>query len=148
MALDSEAVQRSLTFDPQRVLGLQQQWQALMLITVWGKLESSKLGAMPRLRKRVLETGENLVSLFANRDWISQPHQQLKSALGTSVKLRDSLLSLERSAVLVEKGEDFPGFEQTLMAFRHDIVALLEEYEAAWAELLESQLDEPEDDEV
>lgn len=146
MALDSKAVQQSLTFDPQRILGLQQQWQSLMLVTVWGKLESTKIGALPRLRKRVLETGENLVSLFANRDWISQPHQQLKSALGTSVKLRDSLLSLERAAVTVEKGEDFPAFEQAIMAFRQDIVTLLEEYEAAWAELLESQLDEQDDE--
>ena len=146
MAIDLEQVRHSLQFEPSQVLSLKQYWRTLMDLCVWGQLESGKLGALPRLRKRVLEMGENLASLFGNREWIPQPHQQLKSALGTSVKVRDSLLALERSAVLVEKGADYAEFEKTLIAFRDELLGMLERHEAEWASLLESQLDEADDE--
>lgn len=139
MTLDRRQVSESLTFDPASVAALRQSWLRLMNIGVWGELSSPKIGAMARMRKRLLEVGENLRSLFAPRDWIPQPREQLKSALGSGIKLRDSLMALERAAALVEGGADFPEFEQVLLGFYRDLLALLEQYEARWAGLLDSQ---------
>lgn len=136
--LDNKQVSTSFDFDPSAKATIRQQWLRLLEISVWGALHINKLGALPRLRKRLLEVGENLQSLFASRDWIPQPREQVKSALGASVKLRDSLLDLERTAVGLEPSRDLAEFEPLLLDFRQRILALLERHEALWADSLES----------
>lgn len=140
--LNNEQIAASFNFDPATTTALREQWRRLIEIAVWGELRIAKLGALPRLRKRLLEVGENLHSLFASRDWIPQPREQLKSALGTSVKLRDSLMDLERTAVGLETSPDMAEFEPLLLAFRQTILALVERHEAQWAGMLDSQYSE------
>ena len=144
--MDNVAVQASLCFDETAVADLRTQWQQLISLSVWGALRSQKLGALPRLRKRLLELGENLASLMAARDWIPQPRERVKSALGASIKLRDSLLALERAAQLLHDGDDFAEFESLLLRFRQQLLQLLEHHEPRWAALLDSQYHEPDED--
>lgn len=141
MGLDSERVAQSFRFDAASVRELRGGWARLMEFAVWGELKSARIGALPRLRKRVLETGENLRSLVADRGWIPQPREQVKSALGACVKLRDGLLDLERAARLVEGGADFARFEAELLEFRAGLLRLLERHEGLWAGLLEGLYD-------
>ena len=136
--LKTAAFLTSFEFDAQAKADIRQQWLRLIELSVWGELHINKIGALPRLRKRLLEVGENLVSVFASREWIPQPREHLKSALGASVKLRDSLLDLERTAVGLEPSRDFAEFEPILLAFRVGILTLIERHEAMWAELMES----------
>lgn len=141
MSLDSEKVAAALAFDPAEVASLRQAWLRLLDLAVWGDLVSSKIGALPRLRKRLLETGEDLRSLVADRQWIPQPRERLKSALGSSVKLRDGLLNLERAAVLLDGGADFAVFERALMTWREALLRFIEVHEQRWAGLLDGQYD-------
>lgn len=145
MALDTEAVAASFAFDPQRIADLRARWLVLLDLAVWSELRSSKIGAVPRLRKRLLEVGENLRSLVSDRTWIPQPREQVKAAMGASLKLRDSLLELERSATVIENGADFPRFERELLEFRQGLLTLMECHERAWTGLLESQYGDGED---
>ncbi len=143
--LDPQQVAQSFRFDPQAAQDLRARWLRLVDLGVWGDLKSPRLGALARMRKRLLETGENLRSLLSDRSWIPQPREQVKSALGACVKLRDGLLDLERAARLVEGGADFARFESELLALRAALLRLLEHHERAWAELLEGLYADPED---
>ena len=144
MTFDTQKVEASFAFDPDTVAHLRQSWLKLLDTSVWGDVTSTKIGAVARMRKRLLEVGENMRSVTASRDWIPHPREQLKSGLGASVKLRDSLLGLERAAATLEGGEDFKDFEAALLTFRRELLMLLEQHEAWWAELLDSQYDEEE----
>lgn len=146
MSINQQDVLNTLAFDPEQLEQLRHRWSALMEQSVWGELQLSKIGALPRLRKRILELGEVLASLFADRSWIPQPREQLKNALGTSVKLRDALLALERSAVLINGGAGRETFEAELLEFRQQLLQLLEKHEAQWAALLETQYEEQDDE--
>ncbi|MDA8224713.1 MAG: hypothetical protein M0T86_02205, partial [Betaproteobacteria bacterium] len=94
--MDIEAVRQAVAIDPERQDSLQHSWLALMDVSLWGRVKSSRLGAMSRLRRRVLDVGEKLVSLCAVRDWIPHPREQLKNALGSSLALKDALAQLTR----------------------------------------------------
>lgn len=145
MTFDQKQLAQSFMFDPDAVKRLREAWRELMDLSVWGDLHAGKIGAVARLRKRLLEVGENMRSFVASRDWIPHQREQLKSGLGSSVKLRDSLLSLERAAVSLESGEDFKGFEALLLGFRQELLTLMEKHEAQWAALLDSQYAEEEE---
>lgn len=147
MAFDEHSAAASLEFEDESVSSLHGRWLRLMDLAVWGELKTQKIGAVPRLRKRILEIGEALRSLFGHRDWIPKPRDRIKGALGASMSLRESLLNLERAAKPLDGGEDFPEFEQELLAFRRELLELLERHEPIWAELLDAQ-DEDEDDSV
>jgi hypothetical protein len=137
--MDKEKVAASFAFDPEQVAALRTRWLELLDLAVWGDLKSARIGAVPRLRKRLLELGEHLRSLVSDRTWIPQPREQVKGAMGASLNLRESLLNLERAAVLLEGGADFPQFEQGLLDFRGRLLTLMERHEALWGDLLESQ---------
>ena len=147
MPWDETQVERSFDFDQAQVTDLRARWLQLIEISVWGDLKSTNIGALPRLRKRMLELGEHLRSLLTRRDWLSQPREQVKSAMASSVNLREALLNLERAAKLVNGGDDFARFERGLLDFRQRLLRLMEKHEMQWGELLEQQYDEPVDDE-
>lgn len=147
MAFDPLRVRESFAFDPQPIAALRRDWLALLDLAVFGDVRSSKLGAVDRLRKRLLECGEGLRSLTNDRSWIPHPREQIKGAMGACVKLRDVLLGLDRAAQSVDGGADYAVFEKTLLAFRHDLLRLLEHHETLWATLLEEQYDDADDDE-
>ncbi|WP_455384714.1 hypothetical protein [Acidihalobacter prosperus] len=147
MAFDPDRVSASFDFDREQVAALRRDWLALLDLAVFGDVRSSKIGAVDRLRKRLLESGEGLRSLTNDRSWIPHPREQIKGAMGASVKLRDVLLGLDRAAQSVDGGGDFARFEETLLGFRHELLQLLEHHETLWATLLEEQYQDDVDDE-
>lgn len=146
MPFDKQRVSESFTFDPEQVSDLRQRWLELLDLSVWGDLKSQKIGALPRLRKRLLETGENLRSVVNDRSWIPQVREQIKGAMGACLNLRDALQSLERAAQLIASGDDFSRFEPLILNFRQQLLLFLEKHEHHWGELLESQYNEPLDE--
>lgn len=142
MVFDHERVSAAFAFDPERIATLRRDWLALLDLAVFGDIGSSKIGALDRLRKRLLESGEGLRSLTNDRSWIPHPREQIKSAMGSSVKLRDVLLGLERAAQSVDAGEDFKRFEQLLLGYRQNLLELIERHETLWATLLDEQYTE------
>ncbi|HKK05995.1 MAG TPA: hypothetical protein VKA50_09120 [Gammaproteobacteria bacterium] len=147
MVFDPEIVAESFAFDASAVADLRTRWGTLIDLCVWGELKASKIGALPRLRKRVLEVGEHMRSLFSDRAWVPVPRERVKGAMAASLNLRDSLLNLERSAKLIEGGADFTVFEEAMLSFRRDLLAVMERHERQWGDLLEAQYDETGDEE-
>ena len=146
--MDTDEVRRAVTLDPVWITEIRRTWLALMEITVWGDVKSSRLGAMSKLRKKVLDVGEKLKSLAADRAWIPHPREQVKNALGSSFNLKDSLLQLERSAQDVDGGSELARFHALMIELHRLIVQPLVPLENQWATLLNSQyLDEIEQDE-
>lgn len=137
-AMDSEAVKQALVIDPGWVSAARQAWLVLMELAVWGDVKSSRLGVTTRVRKRVLETGERLKSLGAERDWIPHPRERLKNALASALNLKDSLSELERAAGSLDGGADLVAFIAGLGKLR-DIVEEIAPLENQWAQLLDSQ---------
>ncbi|TVP81540.1 hypothetical protein [Thioalkalivibrio sp.] len=138
MSFDPKQLEKSFAFDPETVAGLRESWSELIVAVVWDDLKSGTIGALPRLRKRVLEVGENLRSLLSDRRWIPHERERVKGAMAASLNLRDSLLQADRAAKLVAEGSDFPRFEARYLAFRQQLLAFIETHEQIWADLLES----------
>ena len=146
--MDIDEVKRAVTLDPVWINEVRRTWLALMELSVWGDVKSSRLGAMSKLRKKVLDVGEKLKSLAADRAWIPHPREQVKNALGSSFNLKDSLLQLERSAQDVDGGSELATFNALLIELHGLIVQPLVPLENQWATLLNSQYqDEIEQDE-
>ncbi len=143
MPFDPERLHAAFDFDPDELTELRRRWLALLELSVWGDIKSQKIGAVPRLRKRLLEIGENLRSLVNDRGWIPQARERIKGAMAAALNLRDALLNLERAAREMSAGADFKTFEAELLEFRQGLLVFVERHEHIWAELLESQYDEP-----
>ena len=138
MAFDPEQLEHSFAFDPDAVADLRAAWSGLIVAVVWDDLKSSSIGALPRLRKRVLEVGEGLRSLLSDRRWIPHERERVKGAMAASLNLRDSLQQADRAAKLVSGGEDLKPFEERYLSFRKRLLALVETHEQRWGDLLES----------
>jgi hypothetical protein len=147
MAFDTEQLERSFAFDSETVRNLRAAWSELMVAVVWDDLKSGSIGALPRLRKRVLDVGENLRSLLSDRRWIPHERERVKGAMAASLNLRDSLLQTDRAAKLVSGGEDFKRFEERYLDFRRRLLAFIETHEQRWGDLLESLYAEDPDSE-
>lgn len=141
MSLDSRRVADSFSFDGEEVAELRRRWLSLLDRAVWDDLSADKLGGLPRLRKRMLELGENLRSVISDKGWIPHPREQIKSATAACLNLRESLLNLERAAKHLSKGEGVREFESDLIEFRRLLLAFVERHEARWCRLLDSQYD-------
>ena len=142
MPFDEKLVSESFDFDAAQVADLRARWRDLLDLAVWGDLKTQKIGAVPRLRKRLLELGENLRSVINDRSWIPQERERVKGAMGAMLNLRDALLQLERAAQVIDGGEDFARFEQELLAFRQKLLQFVEKHEKLWGDLLETLYDE------
>lgn len=145
--MDIEAVRAAVTLDSAWCEQLHAEWSQIMALALWGKVKSSRLGAMGRVRRRILDVGEKLASLCAAREWIPHPREQLKNALGSAISLKDSLAQLERAVVDADTGLGVQQFNDMVQALLRDIAAQLPVLENSWAELLDTQyIDEEEDD--
>jgi len=145
--MNTDEVRQAVTLDPVWVAELRAQWTALMELAVWGEVKSSRMGAATRMRKRLLDVGEKLRSLAADRDWIPHPREQVKNALGSAFSLKDALLQFERAAQDMDGGSDSAVFGELAVQLHQSLLTRLPELENSWAALLDSQyLDEESDD--
>ncbi len=145
--MDSDVVRQAVTLDPAWAAELRRQWGALMEAAVWSDVKSSRMGAATRMRKRLLEVGEKLRSLAADRDWIPHPREQVKNALGSAFSLKDALTQFERAAQDMDGGAEVAQFARAVAALHTTLLSPLAELENRWAALLDSQyLDEDADD--
>lgn len=146
MLFAQDVLQKSFTFDPESVADLRRLWTELAEIAVWGDLKSGTIGAVPRVRKRVLEVGENTRSLISDRRWIPNDRERVKGAMAASLNLRDSLMQADRAVKLLTGGDAFADFEHRYLLFRKHLLTLMEKHEQCWGDLLESLYSEdPED---
>lgn len=137
---DAEQVDAALEFGQAWIAELQQQWQELMAIAVWGGVESDRLGVAPRLRKRLLELGERLKSLVASRGWIPHPRERLKSALAATLALRETLAAVAGALSELRPGADAARLTAAYQALQRTLEPELQAREAAWARLLDAQV--------
>jgi len=140
MALDADAVDRALACDPGWLAGLRRDWLVLADLALWGGAQSSKLGALPRLRKRVMELGERLASLGAPRGWIPQPRERLKSALATAIAAGGLIEQCAQALAELDAGTPHDALAAALGDLSQRARAPLDELAARWAGMLDSQL--------
>ncbi|MGM0552212.1 MAG: hypothetical protein ACQETK_00140 [Pseudomonadota bacterium] len=145
MTFDPQQLEAAFAFDPDTVADLRERWSQLITDAVWADLKTGTIGAIPRLRKRLLELGENLRSMLSDRAWIPHERERVKGAMAASLNLRDSLQQADRAAKLLNGGTDFERFEADYLAFRQDLLALVEQHEQRWGDLLESLYDDTTD---
>jgi len=134
--LDADEVRDSMTFDPERIADFRARWSRLMELAVWGDLKAGEVGALPKLRKRMLEYGEKIRSLFNDRSWIPQPREQVKSVLTASLDVRDKQQALDKEVAALTGGTDFEAFTTEVAALRDDLVAFMQTHEDVWRDLL------------
>lgn len=146
MPFDPQQLEASFAFDPDTTTDLRERWAQLMTDAVWADLKTGTIGAVPRLRKRLLELGENLRSMLSDRAWIPHERERVKGAMAASLNLRDSLNQTDRAAKLLNGGEDFERFEADYLAFRKTLLAFIEHHEQLWGDLLESLYEDAPDD--
>ena len=139
MSFDEKEVSASFEFDENQLNEIKEKWLDIVKLLMWGDVSSKKIGALPRSRKRVLEVGESFGSFVASKSWIEQPRQQLKSALGSSVKLRDSLSALGLVNKHITEGEEAETYQKQVVELELLIMELIFKHENLWANLLESQ---------
>jgi len=111
-------------------------WLALAAAAVFGVLHGSHVGALPRVRKQVLDAGERLRALFADRAWIPRPRERLKNALASALALREALDALETAAQEV-KGDDGAEFRAALADLRAATLDETARRANQWAALLD-----------
>ena len=139
--LDPQEVQASMAFDNDQIAALRARWSRLMELAVFGDLKAGEIGALPKLRKRLLDYGEKIRSLFNDRSWIPQPREQVKSVLTASLDVRDKLQAAEKEVDLLKGGADLDAFRAEFDGLRDELVALMEEREARWKDLLNQLYD-------
>lgn len=145
MAMDADQVRRAVAIEPAWAEEARTAWLALMDLCVFGDVKSSRLGALTRLRKRALETGERLRSVAAARDWIPHPREQLKNALASALNLRESLQNLGAAARDADGGADREALAAAIGRLDR-LAAVLAPRENEWAALLDAQYRDARDD--
>lgn len=137
MSITAEKVKTAITLDPAWQGEVRRQWLRMLELAVWGDLKGANPATGGRLRKRVLEVGERLRSLFNDRGWIPQPREQLKNLLGSCLAFHDSFEAMMKAAEDIKGGGDLAEFHQLLAWFGQAVVGSLRDRENGWAEMLE-----------
>jgi hypothetical protein len=141
--LDRNEVDRALRLDPDWAERCRTLWVELVATAVFGDLRSPRVGALPRLRKRVLDAGERLRALFADRAWIPQPRERLKSALASALALKEVLDELAAGAGELD-GADRERFAAILAQLRAAALDSITPRANEWALLLDRRTAEEE----
>jgi hypothetical protein len=134
--LDPAEVDRALALDTDWAARLRAMWLDLAAGAVFGDLRAPRVGALPRLRKQVLDAGERLRALTADRAWIPQPRERLKNALASALALRETLDGLA-SAARELGGADGEAFRATLAGLRAAALDEIAPRANEWAALLD-----------
>lgn len=136
--MDAKQAEQALALDPRWERAARAHWLALMDLAVWSDLRLPQPGAVTRLRRRVLELGECLRSVGADRRWIPHPRERIKNALASTLRLRQSLRDLEQIVQGLDEGAGSRAFRARLA----ELEVLAEELaplERAWAQWLDAQ---------
>jgi len=134
--LDPAEVERALRLSPGSIARSRALWLELAALAVFGELRFAEVGAAPRLRKRVLDAGERLRALGADRSWIPRPREQLKNALASALGAQEALDQLAAAAGGLE-GPDRDRFAAALAALRAAVVDEITPRANEWAKLLD-----------
>lgn len=137
---DPAQVDAALEFDPAWTADLRARWQSMITIAVWNTLDADQLGAAPRLRKRLLESGERMKSLVGSRDWIPHPRERLKSALAAALALRETLSAIDGALTGLRPGTDAARLTAAFLALRTVLENELQKRETVWARMLDAQI--------
>ncbi len=137
---DAAQVDRALAFDAAWTALLREQWRDMMDLAVWGDCRAEQLGAAPRLRKRLLELGERLRSLTADRAWIPHPRERLKSALAAARAVRESLDAVAVLLPVLAPSADTSRLHAAHAGLCAGVARELPALERVWAEMLDAQL--------
>lgn len=140
MQFDAESVERALACDAGWLRALRREWLCVVELAVWGGVQSGRLGALPRLRKRILELGERLAALAAPPAWLAHPRERLKSALAATLAVRELLAQCAQGVADLEAGEPRDALEAALAALSGRVGERLDEYATHWASMLDAQL--------
>lgn len=135
--LDSSEVAQALRLDPAWAARLREQWLQVISAAMFGDLKSQRLGALPRLRRKVLDCGEKLRAVLADRDWIPQPREQLKNALASALALEQALGELETGAQELEGGTDLVAYRDLVATLSATAREVLRVRSNEWASLLD-----------
>jgi hypothetical protein len=133
--LDRDEVEAALAIDPAWSEAMRRHWTALVALAVLGDVKTRRVGALPRLRRKVLDLGERLRSVLADREWIPQPREQLKNALASTLSLRETLAQVEAGVADLDGGSELDALRAELAALGAGLAAL-EPRMNAWASLL------------
>lgn len=136
--MDEQAVDRSLALDDASAHAARESWLALMNLVVWGDVKAADPGTLPRVRKRALDAGERLRSMFARRDWIPRPRERLKNALASFLALHQSLDQLGSAIGGLTAGADLGGVRNRYAELRA-VADRLGPAAAQWSALLDAQ---------
>ena len=136
-ALDTKDVAQALALDPAWAAKLREQWLQVISLAMFGNLKSQRLGALPRLRKKVLDCGEKLRAMLADRDWIPRPREQLKNALASALALEQALGDLEAGAQELEGGTDLATYRDLVSELSATARDELRVRSNEWASLLD-----------
>ncbi|MDP2399930.1 MAG: hypothetical protein Q8M53_16435 [Burkholderiales bacterium] len=139
-ALDPAQADAALVLDPAWIAELRSLWLDLMETAVWDDPAMQRLGDAPRLRKRLLELGERLKNLGADRGWIPHPRARLKSALAIAAGVRESLTAAEGLLAGLAPGPVADRLREQFADLRIKVETMLPDHENAWAALLDAQL--------
>jgi hypothetical protein len=136
-ALDTKDVAQALALDRAWAAKLREQWLQVISLAMFGDLKSQRLGALPRLRKKVLDCGEKLRAMLADRDWIPRPREQLKNALASALALEQALGDLEAGAQELEGGTDLATYRDLVSELSATARDELRVRSNEWASLLD-----------
>jgi hypothetical protein len=134
--LDPAEVDRALALDTAWEARLRTLWLDLAAVAVFGDLRGPRVGAVPRLRKQVLDAGERLRAVLADRTWIPQPRERLKNALASVLALREILDALASAARELD-GTDATTFRAALAALTAAALDEIASRANEWAALLD-----------
>lgn len=127
-----------VTLPASLITALRARWRLLIDVAVWGDIKSDQLGLLSRLRKRILELGERLKSLDADRSWIPKKRERIKNLLGSCLSARDTLSLAERAAQGVTGGHDAGVLSQAFVDLHEIMTTELLKHENAWADTLQA----------
>lgn len=139
--LDRDEVDAALRLDAAWADAMQRHWTTLVALAVLGDVKTQRIGALPRFRRKVLDLGERLRSMLADREWIPQPRDRLKNALACALSLRESLAQTDAAAADLDGGADLDALRAELAAIGARLAAL-EPRMNAWAVLLARRSEE------
>jgi hypothetical protein len=88
----------------------------------------------------LLELGERLKSLVADRGWIPHPRERLKSALAAAAGVRETLSAAENLLAGLAPGPGAERLRDKLEVLRQLVDGTLSARENSWARLLDAQV--------